>query len=212
MTKVELVYRSLREEIMVGTLQPGERLLFADLARRYGVSAIPVREAVRQLESEDLVEFKPHTRVEVKALPFDDGVWASEVRAELEPLAARLATPHVTTDRLERLSQLVDEMGILVVAQDHTGFVAHYNTFFDTLYAVTPNRTLVEMINEVKATSRRFSAVYSCNDLHRGSEGHLRGVFAALAQTDAQTVGRLVRSHRLWALDAVRSWVGLNSV
>jgi len=206
------VYRSLREEIMVGTLQPGERLLFADLARRYGVSPIPVREAVRQLESEDLVEFKPHTRVEVKALPFDDGVWASEVRAELEPLAARLATPHVTDDRLERLRQLVEEMGVLVAAQDHAEFVARYNTFFDTLYAVTPNRTLVEMINELKATSRRFSAVHSCTDLHKGSEGHLRGVYSALAEADAQAVDRQVRAHRLWALDAVRSWVGLNAV
>ena len=115
MTKVELVYRSLREEIMLGTLQPGERLLFADLAKRYGVSAIPVREAVRQLESEDLVEFKPHTRVEVKALPYADGVWASEVRVELEPLAARLATPHVTSDRLERLGQIVDAINVIHV-------------------------------------------------------------------------------------------------
>ena len=72
MTKVEYVYRSLREEILVGTLPPGKRLLFADLAKRFGVSAIPVREAVRQLESDDLVEFKPHTRVEVKSLPFTE--------------------------------------------------------------------------------------------------------------------------------------------
>lgn len=212
MTKVELVYRSLREEIMVGTLQPGERLLFADLAKRYGVSAIPVREAVRQLESEDLVQFKPHTRVEVKALPFIDGVWASEVRAELEPLAARLATPHVTADRLERLGQIVEELGILVEAHDHHAFSGLYNSFADTLYAVTPNRTLIAMINELRATSMRFSAVYRCKDLHKGSEGHLRGIYAALAAGDAETVGRRVRSHRLWTLDALRSWVGLNTV
>jgi DNA-binding GntR family transcriptional regulator len=103
-------------------------------------------------------------------------------------------------------------MRVLVVANDHTEFVSHYDSFFETVYAVTPNRTLVAMINELKATSRRFSAVHSCTDLHKGSEGHLRGVYAALADADAQSVGRLVRSHRLWALDAVRSWVGRNSV
>lgn len=212
MTKVELVYRSLKEEILVGTLQPGERLLFADLAKRYGVSAIPVREAVRQLESEDLVEFKPHTRVEVKALPYDDGLWASEVRAELEPLAASLATPNVTADRLERLGRLVDQLGFLIEAQDHGAFSSPYNTFLDTLYAVTPNRTLVALIDELRATSRRFTAVHRCKDLHKGSEGHLRGIYAALVAGDADAVGRLMREHRLWTLDALRSWVGLNTV
>ena len=212
MTKVERVYRSLREEIMMGTLQPGERLLFADLAKRYGVSVIPVREAVRQLESEDLVEFKPHTRVEVKSLPFTDGVWASEVRAELEPLAARLATPHVSADRLERLGEIVDELGCIVDANDHEAFSFLYSGFADTLYAVTPNRTLVAIINELRATSRRFSAVHRCMDLHKGSEGHLRGIFGAIAAGDGDAVGRLMREHRLWTLDALRSWVGLNTV
>jgi len=211
-TKVELVYRSLREEIMKGTLPPGERLLFADLAKRFGVSAIPVREAVRQLESEDLVEFRPHTRVEVKALPFIDGLWACEVRAELEPLAARLATPHVTPDRLERLGQIVEGLGFLIEARDHNAFTNLYYTFGDTLYAVTPNRMLVQMINELKATSARFSAVHSCKDLHRGSEVHLRGIYAALVAGDAEQVGERVRAHRLWAMDALRSWVGLNTV
>ncbi|HLU83716.1 MAG TPA: GntR family transcriptional regulator [Trueperaceae bacterium] len=212
MTKVELVYRSLREEIMLGTLQPGERLLFADLAKRYGVSAIPVREAVRQLESEDLVEFKPHTRVEVKALPYADGVWASEVRVELEPLAARLATPHVTNDRLERLGQIVDELGYLIEANDHRASSSLYNSFADTLYAVTPNRTLVATINELRATSMRFSAVHRCMDLLKGSEEHLRGIYNALVHSDADNVARLTREHRLWTLDALRSWVGLNTV
>lgn len=212
MTKVELVYRSLREEILVGTLQPGQRLLFADLAKRFGVSAIPVREAVRQLESDDLVEFRPHTRVEVKALPFTDGLWAAEVRAELEPLAAKLATPHVTADHLEQLRQIVEELGFHIEVPDHQEFSLVYSSFLDSLYAATPNRILVDMIDELRATSMRFCAVHSCKDLHRGSEVHLRGIFAALAEGDAETVGELMRAHRLWALDAVRSWVGLNTV
>lgn len=211
MTKVELVYRSLREEIMVGTLQPGERLLFADLAKRFGVSPIPVREAVRQLESEDLVEFKPHTRVEVKALPMCDGLWAAEVRAELEPLAAKLATPHVTPDRRERLGDIVERLGVLIENQDHATFSEMYYNFYDTLYAVTPNRMLVEMINELRSTSLRFTAVHSCKDLHRGSEVHLRGVHAALSEGDAEAVGERVRAHRQWALDSLRGWVGLNT-
>ena len=211
MTKVELVYRSLREEILHGTLPPGERLLFADLAKRFGVSAIPVREAVRQLESDDLVEFKPHTRVEVKALPFTEGLWAAEVRAEVEPLAARLATPHVTPDRLEKLGRIVDDLALMVASHDHVAFSRVYYTFSDTLFAVTPNRTLVDLINELRATSQRFTAIHSCTSLHRGSEEHLRMIHAALATGDADEVAARVRAHRQWALDALRSWVGTNT-
>lgn len=211
MTKVEYVYRSLREEILVGTLPPGKRLLFADLAKRFGVSAIPVREAVRQLESDDLVEFKPHTRVEVKSLPFTEGLWALEVRVELEPLAARLATPLMTSERLGHLGQIVDDLAVMVGSDDHVSFSNVYHSFSETLFAVTPNRTLVELIDELRATSRRFTAIHSCTNLHRGSEEHLRGIHAALTSGDAELVATRVRAHRSWALDALRSWVGTNT-
>lgn len=211
MTKVEYVYRSLREEILLGTLPPGKRLLFADLAKRFGVSAIPVREAVRQLESDDLVEFKPHTRVEVKSLAFTEGLWALEVRVELEPLAARLATPHVTRERLDRLGQIVDDLALMVGSDDHVAFSSVYHSFSETLFAVTPNRTLVDLIGELRATSRRFTAIHSCTNLHRGSEEHLRSIHVALADGDAELVASRVRVHRRWALDALRSWVGTNT-
>src|SRR5690606_3746135 len=63
-TKAQYVYESLREDILQGRLRPGARLVFSQVASRFGVSPIPVREAVRQLETEGLVELKPHTRVE----------------------------------------------------------------------------------------------------------------------------------------------------
>src|SRR5690606_33778835 len=125
-TKAQYVYESLREEIVQGRLRPGTRLVFSQVASRFGVSPIPVREAVRQLETEGLVELKPHTRVEVTTLPWEQGVWAYELRLALEPLAARDATPFVSEDQLARMGSLLDAMRDDLDGGDPDAFGADY--------------------------------------------------------------------------------------
>src|SRR5690606_37505722 len=102
-TKQQTVYDSLREEILDGALPPGTRLMFAELAQRFDMSPIPVREALRQLERENLIEVHPHVKVVVKAIPLEEAVWASELRMELEPIAVREAMPFVQDRHLREL-------------------------------------------------------------------------------------------------------------
>src|SRR5690606_38210377 len=112
-TKCRHVYEALREEIIEGDLLPGERLVFSSLAKRFGVSPIPVREAVRRLESEGLVELQPHTKVLVKGFPVEHGIWAFELRAELEPAAIQQAARFVCSDLLDKLAVNLDELARL---------------------------------------------------------------------------------------------------
>lgn len=199
-TKTRLVYESLREEIVQGQLQPGARLVFSRLAERFGVSPIPVREAVRQLETEGLVELKPHTRVEVTALPWNEGIWVSEMRLALEPVAAREATPLVSDDQLSRTSWLLDEMRNVLDAGDYSAFTERYFEFHDVLYEATPNRRMVATILELRETSKRFHRVYRCESVLRTSENDLRRIWRLVRWRDQDAVFEAVREHRARSL------------
>ena len=203
-TKTRFVYESLREEIVQGHLQPGARLVFSRLAERFGVSPIPVREAVRQLETEGLVELKPHTRVEVTALPWSEGIWVSELRLALEPVAASEATPFVSDEQLSRTSWLLDEMRSVLDAGDYSAFAERYFEFHDSLYEATPNRRLVATILELRETSKRFHRVYRCESVLRSSENDLRRIWRLVRWRDQDAVYEAVREHRARSLSRFR--------
>lgn len=204
MTKCLHVYEALREEIIEGDLQPGERLVFSTLAKRFGVSPIPVREAVRRLESDGLVELQPHTKVLVKGFPVEHGVWAFELRAELEPAALQQATRFVYRDLLDQLAVKLDEMGEWTEPENFGRFVDGYFDFHDSLFALTPNRRLVEMIESLRAESRRFHRLYRCRHVLVGSECDLRGILDAFRKGRPDEVYALARGHRLAALNHIR--------
>lgn len=88
----------LRQEIFDGRAQPGARLAEAAVAKRLGVSRVPVREALVLLEREGLVEFTPTGRAQVKDLAPRDFEELHALRLALEPLAARLAAPTLARD------------------------------------------------------------------------------------------------------------------
>jgi DNA-binding GntR family transcriptional regulator len=94
------VLDSLRTAILAGELAAGETLRQEDLAERLGVSRMPVREAIKQLHSEGLVEVLPSRRVRVAALSRAEIQDIYDMRAALEPLAVRLAVPLLTKAQL----------------------------------------------------------------------------------------------------------------
>src|SRR5215831_11085296 len=93
----------LRDEIIQGQLEPGERVLETDLARRFGVSRQPVREAIRTLEREGLLTNLPNRGTFVTRVSWEDALAIQDVRAELEGLAARLAVANLTSDDFKRM-------------------------------------------------------------------------------------------------------------
>jgi DNA-binding GntR family transcriptional regulator len=99
-TATEHVLERIRGAILAGDLAAGETLRQEDLAERLGVSRMPVREAIRRLHSEGLVEVLPSRRVRVAALSRDEIEDIYDMRAVLEPLAVRLAVPRLTKAQL----------------------------------------------------------------------------------------------------------------
>lgn len=109
-TKAEIILERLCSEIIDGHVRPGERLNTDALAREFGVSKIPVREALSKLESQGLVVQSPHAGARVAPLSLREMKGIHLIRGRLEGLAAGIAATTATNDEVEDLLQLHNEM------------------------------------------------------------------------------------------------------
>lgn len=121
-TKQRAVYEALRTEIMSGQLQPGEVLVIDALAKRFQVSIIPVREALRQLQSERLVEIRAHTGVRVTPVDVSALTEIFALLAALETASAIHALPHLTEAHLQELQAVLAQLETTAAAGDTAGF------------------------------------------------------------------------------------------
>lgn len=109
-TTAKVVAERLREEIQVGMLQRGTRLRQNGIARRFGVSTTPVREAFAQLQAEGLVRIDPHHGAVVFHPTVEDLKEFYEMREVLEALAVSSTMPHLDPDGISDLNALIDKM------------------------------------------------------------------------------------------------------
>jgi DNA-binding GntR family transcriptional regulator len=112
------VLTALRSAILANEILPGTRLLESDVAARMGVSRAPVREAIRQLEQEGLVESFAHRGAVVIGLPEDEIDAIYELRALIEAKAMERATERVTEQDLEGLEAIIVEMQEALARRD----------------------------------------------------------------------------------------------
>ena len=105
----DVVFNTLRRAILKGELKPGERLMEIQLAQRLGVSRTPVREAIRKLELEGLVNMMPRRGAVVAEITLQDLEDVLEVRAVLEELAVQKACENITEDQLRDLKKAAND-------------------------------------------------------------------------------------------------------
>ena len=99
----DVVFNTLRQAILKGEFQPGERLMEIQLAQRLGVSRTPIREAIRKLELEGLVIMIPRKGAEVAKITEKNMRDVLEVRLALEKLAMELACQRITEEEIKQL-------------------------------------------------------------------------------------------------------------
>src|SRR5215470_5319534 len=124
---------ALRRAIVSGQLQPGEALSEAVLARRYGVSRTPVREALKQLEREHLVQIIPRVGTYVQTASADDVLDGLIVKEALEGIAARLAAARPDAPGVGELTRIASEMEAAAEAGVDLAHIVDANLRFHTL-------------------------------------------------------------------------------
>lgn len=103
------VYQTLRRDILAGTLEGGQALRQDDIARQHGLSKVPVREALRRLEMESLVEFRPRRGAIVRAVSDDDLLEMLDIRIALECRALELAIPNMAESDFQLAQTVLEE-------------------------------------------------------------------------------------------------------
>ncbi len=156
-TVQEIVAEALREAIFTGRLRGGERLHQDRLATTLGVSRMPVREALRRLESEGLVVFTPHRRVAVAELSVEQLRELYEIRIALETLALELAVPRLSTKDFGTLGTLVDQMDRVT---DIGRWLDLNRAFHKTLCRASGRSRLCTLIDSLRGNVERYLRVY----------------------------------------------------
>jgi DNA-binding GntR family transcriptional regulator len=155
----EVVFDSLREAIINGTLRPGERLMEIQLAEELGVSRTPIREAIRKLELEGFVVMVPRKGAYVAGISLKDIADVFEVRASLEALASGLAAERITDEELEELERILVRLAEISEGGNVPEFVDSDTSFHDYLYQCSRNQRLIQMLSNLRDEIQRFRSV-----------------------------------------------------
>ncbi len=111
LSRRDAIREQLKQDILEGRLAPGSRLRQQDVARRYGASIIPVREAFAELQGQGLLDLRGHHGATIAPLRGADVEDVFDVRAVVEPLAVRLSVPYLEPAQLGRMRAIVAELG-----------------------------------------------------------------------------------------------------
>ncbi|MGJ5828857.1 GntR family transcriptional regulator [Streptomyces ossamyceticus] len=150
----ERVLGTLRQDIIAGRLRPGDRLVERELADRFGVSRVPVREAIRALVAEGFVLFETPRRTVVRRLTRADVAELFELREALEVYAAGLAATRATPESLAELSALLDQAAAATRAGDAEAITDINTRFHDRVLAMAGNSLLISVMEPVDGRLR----------------------------------------------------------
>jgi DNA-binding GntR family transcriptional regulator len=185
---------ALRQAIVSGELAPGDRLTEPALAQRFGVSRVPVREALRVLASEGFVLVRPYWGTTVAELPHNAATDLLELRSAVEPLAARKAAARRTLEQLDAM-QAVLTKGSELIEQGRLDELPPLNGQFHLLLAeASGNQLLAQTVGQLRA---KTEWVYA-SGVHRRA-GHSWDEHAAILQAvrarDEELADALVAAH-----------------
>ena len=152
----DVVFNTLRQAILRGELKPGERLMEIQLANKLGVSRTPIREALRKLELEGLVNMVPRKGAEVADITEKSLRDVLEVRKALEELSVQLACEKITEEEIEELKRVAERFKDTLDDQDVTKIAEADVAFHDVIYTATDNQKLILLLNNLREQMYRY--------------------------------------------------------
>ena len=203
------IVSTIEEDIVLGWLQPRERLVEADLAERFGAKRHVIREVLFELDRMGLVEHAPNRGASVRSLSQKEVEQIYDVRQTLEEMAARQMIVPVSPKQLEELEAIQARHSQAVEKHDPRAAFRANMAFHDTLFAGIGNPYLAEAIRmfaQKVHVARSLTAV-DPDHLERARQEHL-AMIDALRIGDLETLAELCRVHITPSRDAYISAIG----
>ena len=191
-TRDGYVAERLRRAILRGEFKPGQRLDQNEIAELLGVSRSPVREALRTLAAEGLVEVYPHRGAVVAELSSAEFEEISIIRVMLEGMAARLAAPHIDDDRIALLKDILAELDNTT---DLDRWVELNRRFHNAIYQAVHRPRLLSFIENLRITMTPYIRQYIASDEHLNAAriGHRRILEACINRDEKLTQEEIER-------------------
>ncbi len=206
----ESVYNGLRKAILTGEIAPNERLTEVKLGNMLGTSRTPIREALRKLELEGLVQIIPRSGARVAPITEEDLRDVLEVRRSLDALSARLASRRVTTDQRQKLWETQKRFEEAVAARDKSAILRADVCFHDRITEIAGNRKLMQVMNSLadQTYRYRFEYIKDDNDYQELLKEH-RQIFEAICHGDEEAAAAACEVHIDRQEMRIRSVLGL---
>jgi DNA-binding GntR family transcriptional regulator len=192
------VYQTLREAIVGGQLHPGDSLIEWHVARQFGTSRTPVREALLRLEAEGLAYRVPRRGLVVRRISEHEIHEVYSVRVALEALAAREAAAEALPSDIARLRWANQRLAEAMAAADYAAVPALSNEFHQALASAAHNAMLLRFIMQAQDWTRRVGTPTVSLPGRRGAAVREHdALIEAIAARDADSAERLAREHML---------------
>ncbi len=203
-----IIFERVREDILNGKYSNGDKIVEAKLAEELGVSRTPVREALKQLELDGLVESLPNRGVIVKGITDQDIVDIYTIRLATEAIAARWAVERMDDSELEQLKEIYDLMEFYTFKEDVEKTFELNTKFHETMYRATKSRYLEHVLKDFQLfiKSTRNESLKSEGRIDRALEEHKR-ILDAFMRRDADSAVDALVNHIINSRNNVSSLI-----
>lgn len=204
-SKSEQAYLWIRDKILSGQYTPGYRLVLATLAEELGMSVVPVREAVRKLEAEDLVNYQRNVGACVKMIDKTRYADAMEALAVLEGVGTAKSAPYLTPKQIQRARDVNNELEELLADFNPVTFTKLNQQFHAALMVACPNARLSELVAtewERLGNLRETTFTFVPKRAQQSVVEHNMMLELIENKAPQSAIERAVRDHRMATVDA----------
>jgi DNA-binding GntR family transcriptional regulator len=192
---------ALRDVILDGRIRPGDRLVETEVAEELGISRTPLREALRLLEADGLVQRSTHGGLVVRAFSIEEICEIYDIRELLEGYAARRAAEHITDDQILGLEHNCNRFELLLAKDiDSKELVQHLvelnNEFHRTIADIHSAGTLTDVLSRIRQVPLAYTSFfwYPMQQKAESLESH-RAIVGAFKNRDPDLAEQLMRKH-----------------
>lgn len=200
----EVVYESLRKTLIESKIPIGERFIEKEYSDRLNISRTPVRESLKQLESEGLVKYIPRTGVVVNRITKEDVIEIYKIRSHMEFLVATEAMKHIQQSDADKIYKLLDQTEIVNKENNLEEVVRLFSLFNTELYALSKMKILPNIISTLNNYLHKFRKI-SIADKTRREKAIVehREITKAIVNKDRDLAEVIIKKHLYDSLDVV---------
>ena len=212
MTKSASVYQELRRKILEGEFDPGTHLIIKQISAEYGVSDIPVREALKELGAEGLVETVPHVGSRVASFSPKSIKDMLEMRECLEPFAAELAVENADPSIIAQLEQYHADSLLALERKDIAKYGEMNKAFHRLIIETSGNQILINTIFEMMESEKRMRMVFQFfPEVLEDSPKEHAEMLAYIKDKNRQAMRNLMYLHKKRYFDKMRKYFKIYS-